>query len=613
MYKTNIFFLTIVWFLLNIDNSKQSHVKSAIKAFKLIGKTINNPFVKNISNTIQKPIIKIFGNTVKDSVAMFRRNKYTIKNTACGLQEKYLRTEHLFGRRSTKYLRDEGIKKFKYMAYQASRGGQQLVRTKSKKNIQMRSAAQMSGKGKYLKSFVSRSAEQIKGKEFKSLINMVSKSKPQLPLIFVTGGLDRLTHLNFKKDETIFPMEIDMNATPSTLNPTKKRQKYREKHRGVKLADTKVTTRKRRILEDRDEEFAPRIEAGLGIKERAIEAFTVRTNSDFVNDGKMEHRGRKERRDDKKAWDDEMSSPIDYEKDTPQELKDHLEGIRRESKNTNKQKHKPPREPRKEREERERKLREERERKMAEAKLNKKIKEKKSDKIEEVETEGESGFAGGDSRYRLDIFNKKTMDYFENLEKKTIVKKSKGEKKKKEITGYQAQYRESKKECGMENEHLLSKPFDDETLEGTKEFGEKKKEKRIKKKKEKISKTKELSDENQEAAKEIVVVKNKEETKDLEMGGLYRDYEINPEGGKNRNYDKKPSIKKSNKNLGQLLKEDFKEQAEKINQTSKETGEKAIKGQFGTKESDNRNEQRVKRFFIKKKQKKMRGKTREYW
>ena len=36
----------------------------------------------------------------------------------------------------------------------------------------------------------------MKGKEIGSLINMVSKSKPMLPLLFAAGGLNRLTAVN---------------------------------------------------------------------------------------------------------------------------------------------------------------------------------------------------------------------------------------------------------------------------------------------------------------------------------------------------------------------------------------------------------------------------------
>ena len=38
---------------------------------------------------------------------------------------------------------------------------------------------------------INRSAEYMKGRELGSLINMVSKSKPWLPLLFVAGGFER--------------------------------------------------------------------------------------------------------------------------------------------------------------------------------------------------------------------------------------------------------------------------------------------------------------------------------------------------------------------------------------------------------------------------------------
>ena len=124
---------------------------------------------------------------------MFRQNKSTIKNLGCGLQEKYLRTRHNFGSKSVKYLGEEGIKKFKYTLPQTAKGGNQLVRASGKQNIQMRTAAQMGGKE--LRTIFKRSSGQMQGKELGSLINMVSKSKPQLPFL-VGGGLYSLNEFN---------------------------------------------------------------------------------------------------------------------------------------------------------------------------------------------------------------------------------------------------------------------------------------------------------------------------------------------------------------------------------------------------------------------------------
>ena len=93
-------------------------------------------------------------------MGMFLRDKNTIKSLACGLQEKYLRTRHNFGSKSVKYLGEEAIKKFKYIAPYTVRGIKQLVRTEGKQNVYMRSVAYMGGK------------------ELRSLINILSKSKP---------------------------------------------------------------------------------------------------------------------------------------------------------------------------------------------------------------------------------------------------------------------------------------------------------------------------------------------------------------------------------------------------------------------------------------------------
>ena len=171
MHKIKILFFTIISFLLLFDNTKQSHVRQAIMTVKAIG------------DTIKSPIVKTFGNTIKSSVSMFRQNKNTIKNIACGLQEKYLKTSTNFGSKSVKYLKEEGIKKIKHMVPYVNRGGNQLFRTPGKKSIYIGSA------------------EQIARKELGSLINIVSKNRPQLAFFFVAGSLNKLTRLNFLTTE----------------------------------------------------------------------------------------------------------------------------------------------------------------------------------------------------------------------------------------------------------------------------------------------------------------------------------------------------------------------------------------------------------------------------
>ena len=187
MYRLNILFLTIIQFVLLIDGSKQSNVKQAKVAAKAIGSTIKSPLLKQVGATLKIPIIKTFGNTIKNSLSMFSRNKNSIKNLACGLQEKYLKTRHNFGSKTVKYLGEEGIKKFKHMAPQSVTRGNQLFATGSKNNIWMG--------GKELGSVVKRSAEQMRRKKLGSLINMISKGKPQLPFL-VGGGLMRLSQAN---------------------------------------------------------------------------------------------------------------------------------------------------------------------------------------------------------------------------------------------------------------------------------------------------------------------------------------------------------------------------------------------------------------------------------
>ena len=165
--------------------------------------------------------MKAFVGTIKKSVSMFRRNKNTIKNLAFGLQKRYLGTKHNFGIRSIKYfgekqnfgsstikyLRKEGIKKFKYIKPQTV--------NKGKKNIQM------------------------KRKELGSLINIVSKSKIQLPLIFFTGGLNKLTHFN------LLPLDHDIEE--SSLSDGKQ-DKNLIKITNLNVKDTGAATNKGELL-----------------------------------------------------------------------------------------------------------------------------------------------------------------------------------------------------------------------------------------------------------------------------------------------------------------------------------------------------------------------------
>ena len=103
-------------------------------AFKAISKTINNPLIKKVANNIKQPITKAIGNTVKKSAFMFHQQKNTMKNLACGIGEMCSRTKHAINS-PVKYLGEEGVKKFKYLAPWTTRGAKRLVRAESKKSI----------------------------------------------------------------------------------------------------------------------------------------------------------------------------------------------------------------------------------------------------------------------------------------------------------------------------------------------------------------------------------------------------------------------------------------------------------------------------------------------
>ena len=160
---------TIIQFLFLIDSTKQSHIRQGITTLKAIGKTIKSPLVRTI------------GNTIKKSVGMFNWKKNTIKNLACSLGGNYSKIKHNFGKKPVKYLGEQGIQILKSMAPQATRGGNQLVRALGKKNTQMRSGVLMSGK------------------DVGSFINMLSKSKPQVPFLFA-GGFLRIAEFSITKN-----------------------------------------------------------------------------------------------------------------------------------------------------------------------------------------------------------------------------------------------------------------------------------------------------------------------------------------------------------------------------------------------------------------------------
>ena len=245
MCRIRILFFTIILFLKLFDNTKQLDVRKATITFKIISNTIKNPLLQQISCIIKKPMIQTLGNTIKNSVKVFSQNKNSMKTLACGFQEKHMRIVHNFGNEPIKYLGEKFIKKVKYTTLQSTSGSKKLSRSACKKDICMRSAAQMIKKE--FRSVIKRSTEQINGKELGSLINMVSKSKPYLPLLFVTGGLNRLTQFKLlpSNDSLEDPKDIE------------KVEQYKEKNKKefgeiLEKEDKYKETRKRYSLKNKD-------------------------------------------------------------------------------------------------------------------------------------------------------------------------------------------------------------------------------------------------------------------------------------------------------------------------------------------------------------------------
>ena len=161
---------------------------------------------------------------------------------------------HNFGSKSVKYLGEEGIKIFKHTAPVTARGGKQLLRTESKKTIQMRSAVLINGKR--FKSMVKRSVEQMKGKDIGSLINMISKSKPQLPLVFVTGGLNKLTEFRLVSPDDDLDMKLK-NEEPKDIEK-------------VEQNEEKIKMERRNILTARSKEYYMKNKDKIAEQRKAI-------------------------------------------------------------------------------------------------------------------------------------------------------------------------------------------------------------------------------------------------------------------------------------------------------------------------------------------------------
>ena len=112
-----------------------------------------------------------------------------------------------------------------------------------------------------------RTAKQMKKKEISSLINMVSKGKPQLPFLFVTGGLDKLIAFNLvskKKDEV--PSSNLGKPEPYDLEHFKEMQKSQEDKPKLSVREKLLRgyKTKENAIDMKKEQFSTQCEEGGG-------------------------------------------------------------------------------------------------------------------------------------------------------------------------------------------------------------------------------------------------------------------------------------------------------------------------------------------------------------
>lgn len=203
MYRIYSLYCTIIQFPLLIGSTTPLSLN--LKKASAQKSIVKNPLLNNVRQKIKK-VFSIFhsheAKDIKKPVIRFGTEKL-----------KFLEDGSTYGPRPMKYIGDIGLKKHVDPKPQKLTQQQQISR-KVKKNREMRTAWHKSEKE--LRSLVKRTAELMHGQELRTMVNIISKKKSQIPFL-IGGGLLELTE--FKSlPKYIFNKELGKPELPTDLS-----------------------------------------------------------------------------------------------------------------------------------------------------------------------------------------------------------------------------------------------------------------------------------------------------------------------------------------------------------------------------------------------------------